>query len=103
MINGMKDLRLSIKINRSAKDLFHFTINPENTSKWVDSIVVEKTNEWPPKLGTIYHNQDPAGVWREYEMTSFEQDKMFVLSKKDGYHVRYTFTSLDTNTTKLEW
>lgn len=103
MISGMRDLKLTIKINRPAKYLFEFTTNPENTPKWVDSIVSEKTNEWPSKLGTIYRNQNPAGQWRTYEMTAFEQDKMFVMSKKDGYHVRYTFTPLDANTAELEY
>src|ERR1035437_9196103 len=98
----MKDLKLTITINKPAKDAFAFAINPENTPKWVDSIVTEQTNEWPPKVGTIYRNQDTAGEWREIELTAFEPDKLFVMSEQDGFHIRYTFIPLDVHTTELE-
>lgn len=101
----MKDLKLTIEINKPVEELFAFTINPENTPKYVESIVTEETNEWPVKLGTIYRNQRKNGEWSEYEMTAFEPNKMFVLSQKnDGFHVGYTFTPANNDTaTKLEY
>ena len=46
----------------------------------------------PPKLGTIYRNKGQDGTWNEYEMTEFETDKTFTLTRLNGnYHVRYTF------------
>jgi len=99
----MKDLKLAIQINKPVKDVFAFVINPKNTSKWINSIVIEQTNEWPPKNGTIYRNQDTSGEWREIEVTAFQQDKMFVMSEKNGFHIRYTCTALDKNTTELEF
>ena len=99
----MKGQKLSIKINKPVKDVFAFTINPNNTPKWIDSIVTEQINEWPPKLGTMYRNQNIAGEWRELKMTAFEQENMFVLSDSNGFHVGYTFIQLDANTTELEY
>lgn len=99
----MKDLKLTIRISKPAKDVFDFTLNPRNTPKWIDSIVEEETNEWPAKRGTIYRNRSADGDWREFELTTFEPHKMFVLSKEDGYHVRYTFTSVDEHMTELEY
>ncbi len=99
----MNEQKLSIKINKPVKELFTFTIDPKNTPKWIDAVVTEQANEWPPKLGTIYKNQNKNGEWRELTVTAFEQDKMFVLSDKNGFHVGYTFTELNKNTTGLEY
>jgi hypothetical protein len=38
----MKENLLSIKIDINIEKLFSYTINPENTHKWIDSI----TKEW---------------------------------------------------------
>jgi Polyketide cyclase / dehydrase and lipid transport len=101
----MKDLKLAITINKPAKEIFDFTLNPKNTLKWVDFIAVEETNEWPPKLGTVYRNRGADDAdWSELALTEFEQDRLFTMSKTDGsYHVRYTFTPISPDKTELEY
>lgn len=99
----MKEQKLNIQINKPIKDVFEFTLDPANTPKWINAVVSEQTNEWPAKLGTIYRNQNKNGEWRELEITTFELNKKFVLSTREGFHVGYTFTPLDENTTKLEY
>ena len=101
----MKELKQSILINKPIEAVFAFTINPDNTPKWVESIVTEKTSEWPVKLGSVYRNQDRAGEWSEYVLTVFEPNKTFTLTQSDGNYLRYTFTEPTENTTNLayEW
>lgn len=100
----MKNNKLRIVIDRPLKDVFNFTLDPNNTPKWINSIVFEETNEQPSKLGTTYKNTDKDGEWSEYEITKFEQDKTFVLSEKGGdYHVKYTFTSISRGETNFEY
>ena len=89
---------------KSAKAAFDFTINPENTPRFVDGIVKEETNESPTRLGTVYRNQDHDGNWTEFEVTAFNQDVMFEMTKKDdNHHVRYTFKPTDDSSCELEY
>lgn len=88
--------RLVVEIKRPVGEVFAFAINPKNTQEWIDSIVTEKTNEWPVGLGSEYVNQNKEGEWSEYKVTAFEKDKLFELTAKDGnYHVRYAFSPVD--------
>jgi len=89
----MKELKLKITINKPAAEVFAFTLNPENTPKWIDFIKEEETNEWPVKLGTIYRNTDGKGEWDEYELTEYDPPRAFTLSRRGPrYHVRYLLT-----------
>lgn len=100
----MKDCKLTIRINRPVFAVFEFTTDPNKTPEWVSSIVHEEVNETPVKVGTIYKNQNKEGVWSEYEVTTFEKDRVFVFaSKSSTYHVKYTFTKIDDNTCELEY
>ena len=100
----MRQVKLKIQINRSASTVFEFCMNPKNTPKWVDSIIEEKTNEQPVKLGSVYKNTSDGKKWNEYTLTEFEKDKMFTMTAKDGnYKVKYTITPLNDNSCELEY
>ncbi|HEV2402645.1 MAG TPA: SRPBCC family protein [Candidatus Saccharimonadales bacterium] len=100
----MKNLNLSITINRSAHEAFTFTLNPDNTPKWIDGIVKEEANETPTKLGTIYRNQGRDDSWREFEVTAYNPSVMFVWTEKGSdMHVKYTFKPLGDKRCELEY
>lgn len=100
----MKDCKLTIKIDKSVRDVFEFTTNPNNTPLWVDPIVHEETNEQPVRVGTIYRNQNRQGIWNEYEVAQYEIDKTFTFALKGStYHVRYTFTPTGKDNCELEY
>ena len=99
----MKNVTQTIIINKPIEEVFTFTINPQNTPKWIDGIAIEETNEWPVKLGTIYRNQNKNGDWSEFEVTLFEPNKMFTMRKNDGGEVRYSFKALGEDKTELTY
>jgi len=99
----VKELKLVIQIHCPTKDIIDFCLDPKNTPKWIHSIVIEQTNEWPPRVGTIYRNQNINGVWSEYKVVTFKEDMFELLSTTSTYHVRYTLRPLDTVTSELEY
>jgi len=95
---------LTIAINKPVALVFRFTTNPNNTPRWIDSIVSEETNEWPVRLGSVYKNQNRAGQWTEYLVAEFEENEHFTFAQKGGpYHVRYTFRPINEGATELEY
>ncbi len=100
----MKEVTLAIEVSKPVSELFAFAINPANTPKWIDSILIEETNEWPIQLGTVYRNRGEDGEWAEYTVTALKPNELFELSEKDGdYRVRYTFTPLSPTSSRLEY
>jgi uncharacterized protein YndB with AHSA1/START domain len=100
----MKDLKLTIRINKPVTEVFEFTTNPLNTARWIDSVVKEISDTYPPHIGTIYQNWDETGKMNEYKVTQFELPKVFQLdATNQDYKVRYTYTSTSENETELEY
>jgi hypothetical protein len=100
----MKDNKLSININRSAAEVFDFTVTPPNSTLWIPSIIAEETTELPIRLGTVYTLTEDSGDQFNVTVSSLEQDKIVEwVSTDNNYHCRYTYTLLDDNTTQLDY
>lgn len=100
----MKINKLKIVINKSAKEVFEFTINPENTPLWISHIKKEVADEYPPKIGTVYRNTTDYETWEEYTVTKLQENKSFTMKASDNnYFVRYTYKKLSETSTKLEY
>lgn len=101
----MKNNKIIVQINRPVNEVFAYTITPMNTRKWVGSIIVEKTSEWPIRIGSTYTNKNKqTGEWSKYTVTDFEEFKIFELASRDkNYHVRYTYKPIKENVTELEY
>jgi hypothetical protein len=100
----MKQNMLTITLQKSAKDVYEFYINPKNTPKWLPFITDEETDTWPITVGTIYRNHNKEGKWTEYIVTHLIEHTLFELKTKDGnYHVRYSHTPIDEKSSILEY
>ena len=98
---------LKIVINRPSNDIFDFLLNPENSNKWLDGVVEERTNEHPVKLGTIFENRDDlnSDVWTRYKVSYYDYGKEFEFIN-DNYTVRYILETLEDGKTEMtitEW
>ncbi len=100
----MKENKISIVIDKPVAIVFDFTINPSNTPKWIDHLIKEETNEYPPRIGTIYRNRGLVENWDEYYVSEIKENLLFELTSKDGvYHVRYNYKPLSENQTEMEY
>lgn len=99
----MKDNKLTIQINKPVTEVYAFTLDPKNTPRWIDDSSREETNEWPPKVGTIYKNTGKNGAVLTFIMTEIVPNDHFALVGDDrNYHCKYTFRDLGNNT-ELEY
>lgn len=100
----MKKNKLTIIIDKPVMEVYGFTTNPKNTSKWIDLIEIEKCSDWPIKIGTTYQNKGKIGLWSEYSVVNLIESQIFELvSASRNYHVRYTYAPIDQNHTEMEY
>lgn len=100
----MKDLKLVVRINKSAQEVFDFTTNPANTPFWIESIVKEEADSNPIQIGTMYRNWDAEGNMNEYKVTRYELGSVFQLdATHQDYKVKYTYTPISDNESELEY
>jgi uncharacterized protein YndB with AHSA1/START domain len=97
----MSENKLTIEIEKPVSEVFKYTINPENTPKWIPSMKKEEA-ETPVGLGKKYRNTSDGVSWDEFTVTKYEEDKLFEL-QNDIYGVRYTYRVVSQNLTELEY
>lgn len=100
----MHSNKLIIIINKSVEEVFEFTVNPNNTPKWIDSIKREEVDSFPIEVDVQYTNWDKDNKQNSYWVTEYQKNKVFQLDSVDGeYKVRYTYTPISGNKTQLEY
>ena len=88
----------------SAKEVFEFTSNPNNTHLWIDSIVKETAEPALVEIGTVYRNWDKEGKMNEYKVARYEPNSVFQLdATHQDYKVRYTYTPISEHEMELEY
>ncbi|MGE5540772.1 MAG: hypothetical protein ACM3TU_00590 [Bacillota bacterium] len=100
----MKDLKLTVRINKPVTNVFAFTTNPANTPRWIDSIEKEEASDASIKIGTEFRNWDRENHINEYVVTRYEPPYVFQLdATHQDYKVRYTYRALSEQETELEY
>lgn len=100
----MKENTLTVKIQKSVSEVFAFTTTPPNSSLWINSIISEKTNEWPVRKGTSYMLQNQKGEIYEVFVAAIKKNSMIEwVSSNRNYHCRYKFRRITNRTCKLEY
>lgn len=99
----MDENKLTITIKKPIIDVFAYCITPPNAKYWVPSIIDEKTDEWPVKIGTIY-TEYKGNTSFNMIVTDYKENEYVEWKTEDGnYKVRYILTCIDNNTTKLDY
>lgn len=100
----MKENLLSIKINTSIEKVFSFTINPENTHKWIDWIKKEYIEWNRVEIWTIYKNYWKDKIINSYILHNIINNELFHLKSLDSnYEVIYFYNKISENETLLNY
>ncbi|MGH7204502.1 MAG: hypothetical protein ACREHC_08755 [Candidatus Levyibacteriota bacterium] len=99
----MKENKLKIQINKPRSQVFSFTITPPNSSLWIPGMISETTNEMPVKVGTIYTLKTKNRKFKVIVAAIKENEYVEWSSEDKKFHCRYTYTSVDDNSTELEY
>jgi len=100
----MKDNKLVIQINKSVEEIFTFVTTPPNSTRWIDSIAREETNEWPVRVGTIYKLWDENGKSSDMTVTAIKNNELVEwISEDKNYHCRYIFKTINEKLSEFEY
>ena len=93
----MNSNTVEININCPVEKVFDFTTNPENTPKWIKSVVKEWIVEDEISVGTIFKQivRDEEGQYEtQYIVTAYEKNKLFQLQQVGSdYECAYSYLS----------
>jgi uncharacterized protein YndB with AHSA1/START domain len=100
----MSENILIVTINKPIAEVFEFCITPPKAKLWVPDVINETTNEYPIKIGTVYTEYKNDNIFFNIIVTDYKENDYIEWKTEDGnYHVRYTFTSIEQNTTQLKY
>jgi hypothetical protein len=100
----MRENKLTVRIKKPLAQVFAYSIDPNNSPKWVDSFVEEKIDTPEVQVGTLYTNINKEGQVGTYRVGQFETGKLFQLdSTTSKYHVKYTYTLISEGETEIEY
>ncbi len=100
----MKNNKLVIRINKAVDDIFAFVTTSPNSTRWINSITREETNEWPVQIGTIYKLWDEKGNISEMKIADIKSNEMVEwISEDRNYHCRYILKNIDKNISEFEY
>ena len=97
----MQENKISIIINKPVEEVFEFTTNPKNTPLWVSFIDEEITDEYPPKIGSVYRNRR-GDSWNDSVVSEFEPNRVFKL-ENDTFSVKYSYKKISENETEMQY
>jgi uncharacterized protein YndB with AHSA1/START domain len=103
----MKQNTISITINKPISQVFNFTVDPKNTSNWIDSIKEEVVDISNIGVGVKYKNTNNGKDWTEYMCSEFKKNSIFELKQINSFYtVKYLYEEVENNKTLLtyiEW
>lgn len=103
----MKENLLSIKIDVSARDLYLFTINPNNTNKWID-LEWEYIDTETIQIWTIYtnyyKNEKNENIYSSYVLSNLIENKLFhIKSLSSKLEAIYFYNEISENESILNY
>ncbi|OGM31971.1 hypothetical protein A2803_02685 [Candidatus Woesebacteria bacterium RIFCSPHIGHO2_01_FULL_44_21] len=100
----MKSNRLTAQIIKPIAEVFAFTIEPKNASRWMPDVVAGDRSDWQLKAGSTYRLQYKNGEWKDFDVVDSDLNKIFELQSRDGnYHIRYSFKPINSFKTDMEF
>lgn len=100
----MKANKLQIVINRLPETVFDFVIKPPNSILWIDSIIDERTDNWPIKKGTIYTLKNKKNKLSRMTVEEYDSKNMVGwISEDKNYHCLYEISKVDKKSSLFKY
>jgi len=93
----MKTNEIRIEIERPIKDVFEYTLEPQNKSIWCSIITEESVDTEQIGITSIYINNLGSFKVSDYERNIFLE----LMSLDEKFQCSYSFRKIDDNTTEL--